>query len=956
MGAREEREPCGAPTSNDAEATKQSLYLEMLLRYTPNSVLILDKDGRIDYCSDAFLRLANMRDNNAIRGMLYSEFYEMIGNREFVEAANQRFMDVHISHKPIETELRIAFPGGDGIRSYTIHSIPFFDGGGCFVGEKVLFYDTTAVKLAESNEYTRVMMNAAPQPCSLWDANGNILDCNRPMLDIIGLAQRPDKFSTERFLGNVPDIQPDGVRTIDKVSTVIGAAMKSGYERSEWMLSAYDTGEFLPIEATVVRVPWQDSYRVVVYATDLREVEARRREARETEERMRIMLDSMPLSCTFWDADGNLIDCNKKALEHFDCKNKQEYANNFFTLSPKYQPDGELSEKKAKALIRDTYENGQNNFVWEHITAKGHPLPVEVHMQRVKWEDTYRVIGYTRDMRKIRTLEDELIHMSSLVAASPNLAMYVKSDRSIAYMNPAVPDVSGFTEDEILSNGLAAIFDREKLDYLTDRYAPRLPERNRFDFEMDMICKNEKRLSFLVSVFTIISRDDTTDMGLTAIDITDMKRMREELVEAKLHAEQYSRAKSNFISRMSHEMRTPLNAITGMSGMVETADDARRKYCVEKINESAGRLLGMIDDVLDMAKIDLGHFELFAGECSFSDIMRSAVAAVSPLAEGKRQVFSAAADESIPDLLIVDGRRLRQVLVRLLSNAVKFTPENGEVRLSAKRLGDACGKGGKCKIQFEVQDSGMGISAERRERLWDIFEQEDDGITRAHDGMGMGLSISKRIIELMGGDIWVESEYGKGSLFVCTIEAEAVQSGASPQPDAKFSGAKRSDAKLSDANCPDVEFSGEDALSGADFSDCRILVVDDMEMNREIIMALLEGTGAAMDGAEDGSQAVRMFSENAYDLVLMDLHMPVMDGFETARHIRASGSPRAGSVRIIAVTADTGGDVAAACMDAGMNGHMGKPVAYEALIKAMSKQLPRNPARNSTRGPARNSA
>jgi PAS domain S-box-containing protein len=896
-----------------------------------------------------------MRDSNAIRGMLYSEFYEMIGNREFVEAANQRFMDVHISHKPIETELRIAFPGGGGMRSYTIHSIPFFDSGGCFIGEKVLFYDTTAVKLAESNEYTRVMMNAAPQPCSLWDANGNILDCNRPMLDIIGLAQKPDRLSTERFLGNVPDIQPDGVRTIDKVNMVIGAAMKSGYERGEWLLSAY-TGESLPIEATVVRVPWQDSYRVVVYATDLREAEARRREAREAEERMRIMLDSMPLSCTFWDADGNLIDCNKKAIEHFDCENKQEYANNFFMLSPKYQPDGRLSEEKAKALIRDTYENGQNNFIWEHITAKGQPLPVEVHMQRVKWEDTYRVVGYTRDMRKIRTLEDELIHMSSLVEASPNLAMYVKSDRSIAYVNPAVADVSGFAKDEILSSGLEAIFDSEKLDYLTDRYAPRLPERDRFDFEMDMICKNERRLSFLVSVFTIISRGGATDMGLTAIDITDMKRMREELVEAKLHAEQYSRAKSNFISRMSHEMRTPLNAIigmSGMSGMAETADGARRKYCAEKINESAGHLLGMIDDILDMAKIDLGYFELFASECSFNGIMRSVVAEVSPLAEDKKQIFSAAADESIPDLLIADGRRLRQVLVRLLSNAVKFTPENGEVRLSAKRLGDARGK---CRIRFEVQDSGMGISAERKERLWDIFEQEDDGIARAHGGMGMGLSISKRIVELMGGDIWVESESGKGSLFVCTIEAEAAQPGASAQPGAKFSDAKFSDARFSDARFSDAKFPCEDAASGADLADCRILVVDDIEMNREIIMALLEATGAAMDGAEDGAQAVRMFSENAYDLVLMDLHMPAMDGFETARRIRASGSPRADSVRIVAVTADTGGDVVAACIAAGMNGHMGKPVTYESLAKTLSKQLFRNPDRDSERNSACTSA
>jgi PAS domain S-box-containing protein len=922
MNNRGEAGPYGEAIVDDSELKKQSLYLGMLFRSTPNSTLILDKDGYIDHCSDAFLRLANIGDSNAIKGMHYSEFYEIIGNREFVESAKQRFKDIQHHHEPIETELRIAFPGSDGMRSYTIHSIPFLDEG-CFVGEQVLFYDTTALKLAESNEYTRVMINAAPQPCSLWDANASILDCNRAMLDIIGLAQKPGKLSTERFFGNIPDIQPGGARTEDKMKAVIGAALKSGYERSEWMLSTY-AGEPLPIEATFVRVPWQDSHRVVIYATDLREIEADRREAREAEERMHIMLDTMPFSCTFWDKNGNLIDCNRKAVEHFDCEDKQEYADSFYILSPKYQPDGRHSAEKAKTVIREAYEKGQKNFIWEHVTAKGEPLPVEVHLHRVKWKDEYRVVGYTRDIRKIRTLEDELIHMSSLVEASPSPAMYVKSDKSIAYMNPSVLDVSGFTTDEVLANGLSTMFDEEGLGRLAERYAPNLPGRDRFNFEMDMICKDGKRLSFLFSAFTIVSRAGVEDLGLTAMNITDMKRMQKELIAAKLYAEQYSRAKSNFISRMSHEMRTPLNVIIGMTGMVETADDDRRKYCVEKINDSSVHLLNMIDDILDMAKIDLGRFELFAKECSFNEIVRSVADAISPLAENKKQMFSIRSDESIPDLIIVDEGRLRQVLVRLLSNAVKFTPEGGAIGLSAKRSGDA---GGKCAIRFEVQDTGIGISAERRERLWGIFEQEDDGITRAHNGMGMGLSVSKRIIELMGGDIWVESECGKGSLFVCTIEVDA--------------------ADRDPASPADVQVLCENADSDADFSDCRILIVDDMEMNREIIMALLEETGAEMDGAENGAQAVQMFFENAYDLVLMDLHMPVMDGFEATRRIRASGLPRAESVSIIAVTADTGGDVVADCLDAGMNGHTGKPVTREALIKALSRHLVGNSAQNS---------
>jgi CheY-like chemotaxis protein len=264
---------------------------------------------------------------------------------------------------------------------------------------------------------------------------------------------------------------------------------------------------------------------------------------------------------------------------------------------------------------------------------------------------------------------------------------------------------------------------------------------------------------------------------------------------------------------------------------------------------------------------------------------------------------------------------MKQILFNLLFNAVKFTPEKGEIRLSSQKV-DA--SDGKCTIRFEVSDTGIGISAESQERLWDIFEQDDNGISRTYGGTGLGLPITKRIVEMMNGSIQVESEPGTGSRFICTIRVYYKEQTARPQAGDEITG----------------KDTGELDLTG-----CRILIVDDVEINREIIMNLLEDTGAVIDCVQDGKEAIDLFTLNGYEIILMDLHMPGMDGFETARRIRSSGLPKADSVSIIAVTADTSGDVIAACLEAGMDDHIGKPIDYETLRKKIARYLSRQPSR-----------
>jgi signal transduction histidine kinase/ActR/RegA family two-component response regulator len=369
------------------------------------------------------------------------------------------------------------------------------------------------------------------------------------------------------------------------------------------------------------------------------------------------------------------------------------------------------------------------------------------------------------------------------------------------------------------------------------------------------------------------------------------------------------RAKNDFLSRMSHEMRTPLNAIVGMAEIARlSAADDRSAASFDTVNQASRHLLGIINDILDMVKIDAGDFALSAQPFNLRAAIDAAVSAASLSASQKRQTFSAEVADDLPDLAVADERRLKQLLGNLLSNAVKFTPEAGEIALRVKTLGDT---GGKCTLCLEVSDTGVGISEELQRRLWLAFEQSDNSITRAHGGTGLGLPIAKRIAELMGGDITVESAPGRGARFICRVQVE--RGVAQVLPDA-----------------------GGVTLSGR-----RVLIVDDVEINREIVTALLEDTGASLDSARNGAEAVALFAKNGYSLVLMDLHMPVMDGLEAARRIRASGAPGAAEAVIIALTADTGADVRARCLAAGMDDHLGKPVEYGTLTAVIAKHLRR---------------
>ena len=379
-------------------------------------------------------------------------------------------------------------------------------------------------------------------------------------------------------------------------------------------------------------------------------------------------------------------------------------------------------------------------------------------------------------------------------------------------------------------------------------------------------------------------------------------------------AEHSSRVKSEFLSRMSHEMRTPMNAIMGMTQIIQMQciPDDLREY-IDGIDTASNQLLMIIDEVLDISDIEKGRLNLTDSEFHFTRMLEGVLDAISADMEEKRHTVTTDIDPSIPDRLTGDEKRLAQVIGSLLSNACKFTRENGLIQVKASAVEI---KHKMLTLQIEVIDNGIGISKEQMEILFIPFEQVDGGIRREFGGAGLGLAISKHIVEMMNGGIWVESEPGKGSKFAFTVKIKTK-----------------------------IEAAEEKCGRPGAFEGKTLLLVEDVETNRDIVTAMLvfEDMRIEIEHAANGQEAVDLFAANPakYDVIIMDINMPEMDGVEATRRIRALEAPEGAKVPIIAVTANVSAPEKKVYLEAGMNGHIGKPINFDLLFQMLHKYLDR---------------
>ena len=519
------------------------------------------------------------------------------------------------------------------------------------------------------------------------------------------------------------------------------------------------------------------------------------------------------------------------------------------------------------------------------------------------------------------------------------------------FFNPSLCRILGYPGEEILGMNNRAFMDpedaRKAFKTLNEIYATGIPSKG---FEWDVIQKDGARRHLEVSASLIVSPEGTpSGFRGVARDVTERKNIEleiqkhrehledmivartNELAEALRKAEFANKAKSQFLANMSHEIRTPLNGILGMAELyLQTELAADQVRIVGTISKEADSLLGIINQILDFSKIEAGKLEIEQIPFDLRALFKDLTESFSYQADKIGLEFVSAISPETPSLVVGDPGRLRQVLKNLIGNAFKFTHAGG-IFVKAEPVQDQVEK---VKLRFLVTDTGIGIPKEKQAIVFESFTQVDGSTTRKYGGTGLGTTISKQLVELMGGEIGVDSEEGKGATFWFT---------------AVFSKQRKTDSRAGKETLTALEKFHVGAQQG-NLGENRILLVEDYPTNQIIAKLHLENAGYQVDLAEDGRQAVAAFKRRHYDLIFMDVQMPVMDGYQATKAIRelesslSSGDadnamkpfPR---VPIIAMTAHAMSENKALCLEAGMDDFQPKPFTKKALLSMVSKWL-----------------
>jgi PAS domain S-box-containing protein len=759
-------------------------------------------------------------------------------------------------------------------------------------------------QLQRSEERLRTVFQNSPDAIFIEDEDGTVLEANP-------VACAFHKMSRDELVGrNIAGLIPENFRK--EARRELRKWFTGEMKRYEGISHTAD-GREVPVEIIGAPMRYEGKTAVLLLVRDMTDRRSAELALRESELRYRGLVEAQNSFIVRVDPQGRFTFVNE-AFCRFVGRTRVELIGQSFEqlIDP---ADLAIPKKAVETLLA-----GQ-----ERVVTVEHRMRTLTHTAWVNWENIavcdedglvteIQCMGHDiTERRRIReALQESEKRLQFLFEGIPHIAVQgYSADRKAIYWNRASEKLYGYSKQEVLRRKIEELVippERrtetvEAIENWVENGVP-IPSG-----EVTKHTRAGEEVAVYTSRLATHNQRGEWEMYVVDVDLSELKRAERELLTAKEHAERANRAKTEFLANMSHELRTPMNGMMGMTQLLlENSASNEQRESLETIMESARELMRIIDELLDISCIEAGEVRLQPAPFNPRETVEKAVLLFTARAGQKGIDLSVAVEESVPSALYGDAGRIRQIFINLISNALKFTHE-GRIEIRAR----AEDQDGISRIFFEVADTGIGIPPDKQKLVFEKFMQVDASLRREYGGAGLGLSITRRLVELMGGTISVESEIGKGSVFRFDLLLAPSEDIPLPAPEPP-----PAETVLFPAN---------------------ILLVEDNLVNRKVAAAMLKKLGCRVTTCASGAEAVRQLSLNRhslFDMIFMDCQMPGMDGFETTRSIRRMvGALR--DIPIVAMTAHALEDDRRRCLDAGMDDYLAKPVSPDALIAVLQK-------------------
>ena len=763
------------------------------------------------------------------------------------------------------------------------------------------------------------LLESAPDAMVVANSDGIVTMINRQTELLFG-------YKREEIIGqSVEMLLPEHIRESHPnnrqqyINNPEARPMGSGRE----LTALSKDGREIPVEVSLSPIESDEGMMVASSLRDITERKNMEADLAKSREQLQSILDNSPALIYAKDMDGRYFLVNKQWSEILRLASEDVLGKTDLEIFPAEIAEAFVKNDKkvlqsCQALQLEEHtvqEDGTHTYIsfkFPLFDPQGEP---------------YGVCGISQDITRLKVAEiklaDQLAFTQALVDTIPYPVFYKGADTRFLGCNRAYEDAFAMKREDFIGKRVV------DLDYLSEEARRNYQKEDEETIksignihrEMVIPFADGKAHHTLYWVQAFRKKDGTLG-GLvgTLVDIEDQKKAEQAMSEAKELADAANQAKSDFLANMSHEIRTPMNAIIGMSHLaLESELTSRQRNYIQKVHRSAESLLGIINDILDFSKIEAGKLDMEVIDFHLEDVFDNLTNLVGFKVEEKGVALRFDSDPAMPTALMGDPLRLGQILTNLANNAVKFT-EEGEIVIRVRMLERA---GERVTLHFQVQDSGIGMTPQQQEKLFKSFSQADSSTTRKYGGTGLGLTISKRLTEIMGGRIWVESVAGKGSIFQFTVILQ-VQEKPSRRGDSGDERAGKVDYALR-------------VIRGA-----HLLLVEDNDINQELALELLANGGITADVAANGQEALDKLAVNSYDGVLLDIQMPIMDGYTTAKEIRKQERFR--ELPVIAMTANAMAGDREKVLAVGMNDHIAKPINVSNMFITMARWItPRDP-------------